>query len=105
MEQANTIDMICRRNKAQIWELLQEFDKDHGLSVKDFCRLHKISEGAFYAARKRYRSKSKSKQKPSGFIAIAQPSSKASSAVLFAEVNGIRLYQAVSADYLKSLMV
>jgi hypothetical protein len=102
MEQANT---ILRRNKAQMLELLQEFDKDHGLSVKEFCTLHQITEGAFYAARKRNRSKSKSKQKPSGFITIAQPLSKGSSAVLFAEVNGIRLYQAVSADYLKALMV
>jgi hypothetical protein len=104
MEQLNTAT-VRRRNKAQMLELLQEFDKNHGLSVKNFCSLHEITEGAFYAARKRYRSKSKSKQKPSGFIAIAQPSFKASSAVLFAEVNGIRLYQAVSADYLKALIL
>jgi hypothetical protein len=104
MEQANTTTPMNRRNKAQMQELLSEFDKDHGLSVKEFCALHQITEGAFYAARKRHRAKRKTKQKPSGFIALAQPTSKEPSATLFAEVNGIRLYQAVSADYLKALM-
>ena len=105
MEQAKTTTTIHRRNKSQMLELLGEFGKDHGLSVKDYCALHQITEGAFYAARKRHRAKRKTKQKPSGFIAISQPLSKEPSAALFAEVNGIRLYQAVSADYLKALML
>lgn len=104
MEQANTTAMIRRRNEAQILELLKEFDKNHGLSVKAFCAQHYVTEGAFYTARKRYCSKSKSKQKPSGFVVLAQSSTKASFSARFAEVNGIRLYQAVPADYLQALM-
>lgn len=76
------------------------------MTVKAFCKLHQISEGSFYSARKRYRSSVTSLSKQSGFIAIAPPVAlKESGSGLFAEVKGIKLYQAVPADYLKALIV
>ncbi len=67
--------------------------------------LHKISEASFYTARKRHRRQLISNQQSSGFIAIARPTATEPGGSLFAEVNGIRLYQAVPAEYLKALVL
>jgi hypothetical protein len=85
-------------------ELLAEYDKTQGMTIKAFCKLHKVTEGSFYTARKRYRSAAISKQQSSRFIPIGRTAFNESAAILFAEVNGIKLYQAVPADYLKSLI-
>lgn len=103
MEQTISNQTGSRRTKAQMLKLLSEYDKAHGLTVKAFCELHKISEGSFYYARSHYRSTVA--PQPSGFIAIARPVIKDTAGVLFAEVNGIKLYQPVAADYLKSLVL
>jgi hypothetical protein len=105
MEQPNGKPPISRRSKAQILELLSEFDKNHGMTVKAFCQYHKVTEASFYTARKRYRSSGSSQQKQSGFISIPSLAFKGSAGILFAEVNGIKLYQAVPVEYLKALIV
>ena len=105
MEQINGNQPISRRNKIQMLELLSQYDENPGMTVKEFCSLHQISEGSFYSARKRHRSAGTSKQKSSGFISLGRPAFKEPIGVLFAEVNGIKLYQAVPADYLKALIV
>lgn len=105
MEQPNGKPPVSRRSKAQILELISKYDKSQGMTVKAFCKLHQISEGAFYSTRSRYRSSGISHQKQSGFIAIARPALKEPTGILFAEVNGIKLYQAVPADYLKALVL
>ncbi len=105
MEQLNAKPPISRRGKKQMLKLLSKYDKTPGMTVKTFCKLHQISEGSFYSARKRYRSSEMSLSKQSGFIAMARPATKESGGSLFAEVKGIKLYQAVPADYLKALIV
>jgi len=105
MEQTNGKQVVSRRGKTQMLELLSLYDKDHGMTVKAFCKLHQISEASFYTARKRNRSAALSKQQSSRFIPIGRPAFNQPAAILFAEVNGIKLYQAVPADYLKSLIV
>jgi hypothetical protein len=105
MEQTNGNQSTSRRTKIQMLELLSDYDENPGMTVKDFCRLHQITEGSFYSARKRHRCAGISKQKPSGFISIGRPTFKEPIGVLFAEVNGIKLYQAVPADYLKALVL
>jgi hypothetical protein len=102
MEQTATKPANIRRTRQEIAQLLTEFDKSQGMTAKDFCRKHQISEGAFYSARKRQASK-KGDSRKSGFIALPPPAGKERSGVLFAEVKGIRLYQAVPAEYLKTL--
>lgn len=90
-----------RRNIRQIHDLLKEFDQGN-VSAVDFCRQHKISKGTFYKWQSRYRRKAEKKTGKSGFadIRILPPSSPA----LFAEVNGIKIYQPVAASYLKELL-
>jgi len=102
MEQTEVKPVKIRRTRQQITQLLRAYDKSEGITVKDFCRKHDISEGAFYSARKRHRPKN-AEPRTSGFIAFQPPAAKESASVLFAEVKGIRLYQAVPAEYLKTL--
>jgi hypothetical protein len=102
MEQTESKPIKVRRTKKQITQLLKEYDKSDGITAKEFCRKHHISEGAFYSARKRHRSQNAESSK-SGFIAFKTVTAKEPSVNLFAEVNGIKLYQAVAAEYLKTL--
>jgi hypothetical protein len=104
MEQLNSKPRAPRRGKKQILELLDKYENTSGMSVRAFCKLHQTSEGAFYSARKRYRSSGASVPRKSGFVALAQPAIMESAGSLFAEVKGIKLYQFVSAEYLKSLI-
>lgn len=105
MDQPNVKQTVSRRSNKQFLELLAEYDKNQHMTVKAFCRLHNVTEGSFYSARKRYRSATLSKSQSSRFIPIGQPSFNQTAANLFAEVNGIKLYHAVPADYLKALIV
>ena len=102
MEKTAPEPIKIRRTRQEITQLLREFDKSQGMTAKDFCQKHQITEGAFYSARKRQDSKKGDSGKP-GFIALQPPAGKERSGVLFAEVKGIRLYQAVPAEYLKTL--
>ena len=103
MEQTEKKPLIGKRTREQILQIISEYEKGHGLTVKEFCRQKGISEGTFYSFRSRYRFKNQAKYKSGGFIAITTPVLKESSNALFAEVNGIKIYQAVPADYLKTL--
>ena len=105
MKQLNVKPLKSRRGKEQILELLSKYDQSPKMTVKSFCKLHQISEACFYSWRKRYRSWATSLSKQPGFISIARPAFKDPACSLFAEVNGIKLYQAVTADYLKALVV
>lgn len=103
MEQTAAKPVKMRRTRQQITQLLKEYDKSPGITVKEFCRKHQIGEGAFYSARKRHRSQNADPRK-SGFIAIQPAPANEAAGNLFAEVKGIKLYQAVPAEYLKTLV-
>lgn len=105
MDQTNTKDRPSRRSKQQLLNLLAEYDKTKGMSVKDFCKLHNVTEGSFYTARKRHRGVVAAKKQSSGFIAIKRPAFDQPVANLFAEVKGIKFYQPVPVDYLKALIL
>lgn len=91
-----------RRSKAEMQALVNKYECTSGISIKAFCVQHQIFENSFYNARKRYAEKIESKT--SGFITLPLPPA-ISTGTLFAEVGNIKLYQAVSAEYLKSLTV
>jgi hypothetical protein len=105
MKQTSGRKLTSRRSKIQVLELLRKYDKSPGMTVKAFCKLQQISEVSFYAMRHRHRSQVTSKPSSPGFIAIERPVFKEPAGSLFAEVNGIKLYQAVPADYLKALVL
>lgn len=88
-----------RRSKDQIRGLLTEFSKS-GLTVKQFCQPLHISTVTFNKWQSRFKTKFVQEAFASGFTPIKIGPS---SAGLFAEINGIRLYQPVSAAYLKEL--
>lgn len=98
-----------RRSKKQIIKLLKDYQSNEGLTTVEFCKLHGINKSNFYNWQKRYvyGSKESSNTKPKGFLAVElTPSTQLSlgTPTLFAEVKGIRLYHAVSAEYLKTLV-
>jgi len=87
-----------RRTATQIRELLDVFELS-ALTAKEFCSTRGISETAFYKWRGRYRTR----EEEQAFIPLHVASPSSGEAALFAEVNGIRIYQAVPASYLKEL--
>ena len=82
-------------------QLLEDFTQS-GINANEFCKTRGISEGAFYKWRSRYEKKSTAKQNK--FVKLKVPSALAHEPGLFAEVNGIRIYQPVTALYLKELL-
>lgn len=86
------------RSRAEILALLEE-QQQSGLKVKAFCLERSIPEGSFHNWKKRYEKKEQP-EKTEAFSPIEVTPSFSS---LFAEVNGIKLYQPVTAAYLKEL--
>jgi len=85
------------RGKAAILKLLQEQTQSRQ-SIKSFCAAHGISNGTFHNWKHKYGSGIT--QEPVGFATlqvIPEPG-------LFAMVGNIRIYQPVSAAYLKELL-
>jgi transposase-like protein len=91
------------RREPEILHLLDEFAKSN-ISVKDFCKTNGISAATFYNWRNRYGTKAVEQTAEPGFATLQiTATTPESEAVLFAEVNGIRIYQPVPASYLKEL--
>jgi hypothetical protein len=103
MEQTNQLSTRSRRSKQQIQDLLSEFDKSTG-SVKEFCKLHSISKGTFHKWKSRYKATPGNNTKRCGFAKLDVVDASQLAPALFAEVNGIRIYQPVSASFLKELV-
>ena len=90
-----------RRTSLEVKQLFEDFKKSD-INAKEFCKTRGISEGAFYKWRSRYGEKLTAKQK--AFAKLKVPSLMAYEPGLFAEVKGIKIYQAVPATYLKELL-
>jgi hypothetical protein len=90
-----------RRSNRQILDLLKVFNEQK-IKVVDFCKINKIDKGTFYKWQSRYRSNSGKKPEKPGFADVRIIN--VPSATLFAEVNGIKIFQPVLACYLKELL-
>ncbi|HMC84192.1 MAG TPA: hypothetical protein VKI61_01645, partial [Chitinophagaceae bacterium] len=92
----------------KISSILREYNNQDNLTVMEFCKFHKIHKSTFYNWRNHYANKKIGANKPKGFlpVEVTTPSYEPVSTIptLFAEVNGIRLYHFVPADYLKVLL-
>ena len=98
MEQNNEKVIRRRRSHAEILNLLSEYSKTNE-TVKQFCITHNINKASFHKWQSRYKT-----QRPiTGFVPV-QVSSSSRTVGLFAEVNSIKIYQPVSAAYLKELL-
>jgi hypothetical protein len=101
VEQIQKAPVRYRRSRQEIQDLLDLFAKGNS-GVKDFCKQHNISAANFHKWKSRYRTFSNDNA-AAGFATLdVLPS--LSSASLFAEVKGIRIYQVVSASFLKELL-
>ena len=90
-----------RRTSEEIKKLLELFSQS-GISANDFCILHGISEVLFSKWRSRYLNKQALKE--NNFVLLHNTSGMENASFLFAEVKGIRIFQAVTASYLKELI-
>lgn len=98
---------VVRRSRQQILKLLKEYNSTQGVSVADYCKMHKVNKSNFYNWQKRYGLQCPVPAVSQGFVPLQLPSSLSTAgnvSSLFAEVNGIRLYQVVAPDYLKALL-
>jgi hypothetical protein len=104
-------NVIARRpqlNKLEVFKLLEEFETDGKITATDFCDRHHMTHSSFYYWLKRYRNRHVDSSASKGFVPLMAKAksflSTSSPGYLFAEVNGIRLYQVVPAEYLKALV-
>ena len=109
MEEQNQVKRKSpvRRTRKQITKLLKEYESKEGMTTIEFCKMHNVNKSNFYNWQKRYGSVQTNDSKLKGFIPIEVGASYPASGIvssLFAEVNGIRLYQVVAAEYLKALI-
>ncbi len=98
MERSSDVNVRQYRSRSVILDLLAAH-RQSGLSIKAFCAERAVPEASFHNWRKRYAKEDTS----SGSSAFTPLQLNMGAAGLFAEVNGIKLYQPVSAAYLKEL--
>jgi len=93
------------RTKEDMFGLIARYDKST-TTVKEFCQLQGLTQGIFYYWQKKYHTENSEFGSQSGFIQlqVEAPQQVGVHQGLFAEVRGIRLYQAVPAAYLKELL-
>jgi hypothetical protein len=94
-----------KRTETDMDSLMKKYYSSKGISIKAFCEQHAIREWKFYTWHKRFKSAESSIKEQQRFVPVEVMSAGEDKAPgLFAEVQGIRIYQPVSADYLKSLL-
>ncbi len=92
------------RGEENILSLLDEYKKS-GLSIKAFCSEKDIASATFHNWKKKYGRRSPKPGKPAGFAALQITTTPAvAEPALFASVKEIKLYQWVTAAYLKELL-
>jgi hypothetical protein len=93
-----------RRTRQEIQNLLSAFEKSN-LTITDFCKAENLSYGVFQKWRSRYGATQRRKGTSSSFTKVdIVPAKKDPIPGLFAEVHGIKIYQPVSASFLKELL-
>lgn len=91
------------RSEETILNILGEYKKSK-LSIKSFCIEKNIAQASFHNWKKKYGKRTVQKSKPVGFAALQITSPSAIQESLFAEVKEIKIYQWVTAAYLKELL-
>ena len=91
------------RSEETILNILAEYKKS-GLSIKAFCIENSIASATFHNWKKKYSKRTVKPAKPTGFSALQITSPPAVAEPLFAAVKEIKIYQWVTAAYLKELL-
>ena len=87
------------RKREAILEILNE-QKNSSLSIKTFCERNNLASASFHNWKKRYGNDGTARP---GFTKL-QITAPASCPGLFAKVGSIKIYQPVTAGYLKELL-
>ena len=90
-----------RRSIPQIHDLLKQFAESK-VSVADFCKTNNIDKGTFYKWQSRYKHIVQLRNELPGFADVRIIPSL--SPALFAEVGAIKIFQPVTASFLKELL-
>jgi hypothetical protein len=88
------------RSALEIMSIIEQ-QRTSSLTVAAFCQQHSLNIGTFHNWKKRSWSGDVSKNQEPAFVKLQFPDNLPA---LFAEVNGIRLFQPVGADFLKALL-
>lgn len=91
------------RSEEKVLSLLDEYKKS-GLSIKAFCANNNIASATFHNWKKRYSKRTIKSARLAGFATLQITSPVTSGTPLFAEVKEIKIYQWVTAAYLKELL-
>lgn len=93
------------RTKENMFGLMATHDRAT-TTVKDFCQQHGLAQGTFYYWQKKYHLENGAPESQNGFVQLQteDPQHVGAHQGLFAEVRGIKLYQAVPAAYLNELL-
>lgn len=91
------------RSEEAILNILAEYKKSK-LSIKEFCIENNIASATFHTWKNKYSGRSVKPVKQAGFAALEITTTPAVVEPLFAAVNGIKIYQWVTAAYLKELL-
>jgi hypothetical protein len=92
------------RGKETILNILSE-QKKSKLSIKAFCDENDIAAASFHNWKKKYRNSRANRVVQPGFTTLrVTPTAPVAGPGLFAEVNSIKIYQPVTAAYLKELL-
>lgn len=104
MEATITKKVRSFRSKETILNILGEYEKS-SLSIKAFCAQQNIASASFCNWKKKYKSMASARTvKGSSFATLQIMAPVAEQPALFAQVKEIKIYQPVSAAYLKELL-
>ena len=91
------------RSEEAILNIIADYKKSK-LTAKAFCIQNNIASATFHTWKRKYSRRSVKSAKPAGFAALQITTTPAVAEPLFAAVNGIKIYQWVTAAYLKELL-
>jgi hypothetical protein len=92
------------RGKETILNILNDYKKSN-LSIKAFCQDNKLASATFHNWKKKYSNTLRKPDVQPGFATLQiTPSAPIVAPALFAEVKGIKIFQPVTAAYLKELL-
>lgn len=91
------------RSEEMILNILADY-KQSKLSIKAFCIENNIASASFHHWKKKYGKRSVKPGKPTGFATLQITPPVAIETPLFAKVKEIKIYQWVTAAYLKELL-
>jgi hypothetical protein len=103
METLSSKKICVFRGKESILRILDEYKKS-GLSIKAFCLQNKINPASFHNWKKKYCGGLVNPAKRTGFAAVQITVPPAVAEPLFVSVKEIKIYQWVTAAYLKELL-